>query len=91
MSHLLFDITDHIATLTFNQPEKRNAYSPEMAVKLTQYLRQCDRDPDVRVVIITGAGDSFCVGLDLNDVRERGEQGEPEDTCLLYTSDAADD
>ncbi len=51
-----------------------------MAVKLTQYLRQCDRDPDVRVVIITGAGDSFCVGLDLNDVRERGEQGEPEDT-----------
>ena len=44
-----------------------------MAVKLTQYLRQCDRDPDVRVVIITGAGDSFCVGLDLNDVRERGE------------------
>ena len=80
MSHLLFDITDHIATLTFNQPEKRNAYSPEMAVKLTQYLRQCDRDPDVRVVIITGAGDSFCVGLDLNDVRERGEQGEPEDT-----------
>ncbi|MEC8500092.1 MAG: enoyl-CoA hydratase/isomerase family protein [Pseudomonadota bacterium] len=80
MSHLLFDITDHIATLTFNQPEKRNAYSPEMAVKLTQYLRQCDRDPDVRVVIITGAGGSFCVGLDLNDVRERGEQGEPEDT-----------
>ena len=80
MSHLLFDITDHIATLTFNQPEKRNAYSPEMAVKLTQYLRQCDRDPDVRVVIITGAGDSFCVGLDLNDVRERGEKGEPEET-----------
>ena len=73
MSHLLFDITDHIATLTFNQPEKRNAYSPEMTFKLTQYLRQCDRDPDVRVVIITGAGDSFCVGLDLNDVRERGE------------------
>lgn len=73
MSHLLFDIQDHIATLTLNNPEQRNAYSPEMAVKLTQYLRQCDRNPDVRVVIITGAGDSFCVGLDLNDVRERGK------------------
>ncbi|MFT5210724.1 MAG: enoyl-CoA hydratase/carnithine racemase [Flavobacterium sp.] len=73
MSHLLFEKRDHIATLTFNQPEKRNAYSPEMAVKLTKYLRQCDKDPDVRVVIITGAGDSFCVGLDLNDVRERGQ------------------
>lgn len=80
MSHLLFDIKDHIATLTFNQPDKRNAYSPEMAVKLTQYLRECDNNPEVRVVIITGAGDAFCVGLDLNDVRERGEQGQDEDT-----------
>ena len=77
MTHLLLDIKDHIATLTLNNPEQRNAYSPEMAVKLTQYLRQCDRDPDVRVVIITGAGDSFCVGLDLNDVRERGEKERP--------------
>ena len=74
MSHLLFDIKDHIATLTFNQPDKRNAYSPEMAVKLTQYLRECDKNPEVRVVIITGAGDAFCVGLDLNDVRERGNK-----------------
>jgi enoyl-CoA hydratase/carnithine racemase len=80
MSHLLFDVKNHIATLTFNQPDKRNAYSPEMAVKLTQYLRVCDQNPDVRVVIITGAGDAFCVGLDLNDVRERGEQVQPEDT-----------
>ena len=80
MSHLLFDIEDHVATLTFNQPEKRNAYSPEMAVKLTQYLRDCDKNPEVRSVIITGAGDSFCVGLDLNDVRERGEQEAPKDT-----------
>ena len=80
MSHLLFDIKDHIATLTFNQPDKRNAYSPEMAVKLTQYLRECDKNPEVRVVIITGAGDAFCVGLDLNDVRERGEQGQDDET-----------
>ena len=80
MSHLLFDIKDHVATLTFNQPEKRNAYSPEMAVKLTQCLRDCDQDPDVRVVIITGKGDAFCVGLDLNDVRERGESDETPST-----------
>ena len=80
MSHLLFDVEDHIATLTFNQPEKRNAYSPEMAVKLTQYLRECDQNPDVRVVIITGAGDAFCVGLDMNDVRQRGEREAPSST-----------
>ena len=77
MSHLLLDVVDHVATITFNQPEKRNAYSPEMAVKLTQYLRDIDRDPNVRAVVITGAGDAFCVGLDLNDVRERNEDDSP--------------
>ncbi len=82
MSHLLLSKESHIATITFNRPEQRNAYTPEMAVKLTQYLRDCDADPDVRVVIITGAGDAFCVGLDMNDVRERGSR---EDT------DAAND
>lgn len=82
MSHLLLDKRDHVATITFNQPEKRNAYSPEMAVKLTQYLNDCDRDPDVRAVIITGAGDSFCVGLDLNDVRERSQDDSPKEDPL---------
>lgn len=80
MSQLLLEKEDHIATITFNRPEVRNAYSPEMAVKLTEYLRDCDRDPGVRAVIITGAGDAFCVGLDMNDVRERGESGEKPDT-----------
>ncbi|MEM9623993.1 MAG: enoyl-CoA hydratase/isomerase family protein, partial [Pseudomonadota bacterium] len=79
MSHLLLEKQNHIATISFNRPEQRNAYTPEMAVKLTQYLRDCDQDPDVRVVIITGVGDAFCVGLDMNDVRERGEREAPRD------------
>ena len=80
MSQLLFEREGHVAILSFNQPEKRNAYSPEMAVKLTQYLRECDADPDVRAVIITGKGEAFCVGLDMNDVRERGEGDAPKET-----------
>ena len=80
MDHLLLEKRNHIATITLNRPEQRNAYTPEMAVNLTRYLRECDADPEVRVVIITGAGDSFCVGLDMNDVRERGERAQPADT-----------
>lgn len=80
MDHLLLEKRNHIATITLNRPEQRNAYTPDMATKLTRYLRDCDTDPEVRVVIITGAGDSFCVGLDMNDVRERGENAEPVDT-----------
>lgn len=75
MEHILFEKSDHIATITFNRPEQRNAYTPQMAIKLTEYLRDCDKDPDVRVVIITGAGDAFCVGLDMNDVRDRNASG----------------
>ena len=80
MAHLLFEKRNHIATITFNRPEVRNAYSPEMALNLTRYLRECDADPEVRVVIITGAGKAFCVGLDMNDVRERGQKEKPKDT-----------
>jgi enoyl-CoA hydratase/carnithine racemase len=83
MSHLLLHKKNHIATITFNRPEKRNAYSPEMAVKLTEYLRDCDRDPDVRAVIITGTGDAFCVGLDMNDVKKRGEKPSSSETSDL--------
>ncbi len=75
MDHLLLEKSGHIATITFNRPEQRNAYTPQMAIKLTEYLRDCDKDPDVRVVIITGAGDAFCVGLDMNDVRDRNASG----------------
>ena len=77
MDHLLLEKANNVATITFNRPEQRNAYTPEMAQNLTRYLRDCDADPQVRVVIITGAGDAFCVGLDMNDVRERGESAEP--------------
>ena len=77
MAQILFDLQDHVATLTFNRPEQRNAYTPEMSNLLTEYLRRCDRDPEVRVVIITGAGTAFCVGLDMNDVRDSNASGTP--------------
>ena len=77
MDHLLLEKANNVATITFNRPEQRNAYTPEMAQNLTRYLRDCDADPQVRVVIITGAGNAFCVGLDMNDVRERGESADP--------------
>jgi len=79
MEQILFEKHDHIAWLTFNRPEKRNAYTPQMSNEMTEALRDCDDDPAVRVVIITGAGDSFCVGLDMNDVRDRTGSAEPDD------------
>ena len=64
--HLLFDVADNIATLTINREDRRNAISIEAIRLFLQYLDQAERDPEVRVVLITGAGNrAFCSGADL--------------------------
>ncbi|NIZ08106.1 enoyl-CoA hydratase/isomerase family protein [Pseudooceanicola sp. HF7] len=63
---LLFDKTDGIAVLTFNRPGARNAISPEVACRLADAFAEIAADPDLRAVILTGAGDrAFCSGGDL--------------------------
>jgi enoyl-CoA hydratase/carnithine racemase len=64
---VLYDVTDHVATLTLNRPLRRNAISTRMLVLLSEHFSAADHDPDVRVVILTGAGKGFCSGLDLKD------------------------
>lgn len=92
MEHILFEKEDHIARITLNRPEHRNAYTSTMSNEMSEALRMCDRDPQVRVVIITGAGDAFCVGLDMNDMRddnidefiERGDSGPTQRVMRTY-------
>ncbi len=55
-----------IATVTLNRPERKNALSLEMFEALTEAGEALSRDSAIRAVILTGAGDSFCAGLDLN-------------------------
>lgn len=63
---VLYDVADHIATITLNAPQRMNTISPAMLDALTERLLEADRDRDVRVIILTGAGDrAFCAGLDL--------------------------
>jgi enoyl-CoA hydratase/carnithine racemase len=56
-----------IATLTLNRPDRLNAISGPMLQALSERLIELDRDREVRVVILTGAGRGFCAGLDLRD------------------------
>ena len=55
----------HILTLTMNRPERLNAISGPMLAELSGQLHRANTDPDVRVVVLTGAGRGFCSGLDL--------------------------
>jgi enoyl-CoA hydratase len=62
---VLYDVTDNIATITLNRPEKRNALSRALWVELDELLIRADTDPDVRIIVLTGAGPSFCAGADI--------------------------
>ncbi|MCP3730047.1 enoyl-CoA hydratase [Sphingomonas sp. MG17] len=65
MSVLLKNLRNGALTLTLNRPDVRNACSAEMAFDLLDSLNQAAADPEVRAVVITGAGGSFCAGGDL--------------------------
>jgi enoyl-CoA hydratase/carnithine racemase len=62
---VLYEVSEHIATLTLNRPERMNTISGPMLSQLTDLLLKADRDPDVRCIILTGTGRAFCAGLDL--------------------------
>ncbi|MDX2045073.1 MAG: enoyl-CoA hydratase/isomerase family protein [Acidobacteriota bacterium] len=67
---LIIEQRGAVLLLTLDRPEKRNALHPELIAKLTASLEEAAGNADINVVIITGAGKSFCAGLDLNFVLE---------------------
>lgn len=65
-SPLLYAVEKHIATITFNRPHRMNAQTPEMKDGLYERLVEADADGDVRVIVLTGAGNAFCAGADVD-------------------------
>jgi enoyl-CoA hydratase len=72
-SPVLLEISERIATITLNRPEARNALSSEVLRLLPEALRTADADPEVRVIILTGADPAFCAGLDLKELGSSGQ------------------
>ncbi|HET91017.1 MAG TPA: enoyl-CoA hydratase [Chloroflexi bacterium] len=62
---VVYDLSDHVATITLNQPATLNALSYDVLVGLREAVDQVAADPDVRAVILTGAGRGFCSGANL--------------------------
>ncbi|WP_010581748.1 enoyl-CoA hydratase [Schlesneria paludicola] len=65
---ILYDVSERIATLTLNRPDRLNAWTPVMESEVFEALKQADCDPGVRVIILTGAGRGFCAGADLQSL-----------------------
>ena len=68
-----FTITDGVATLTLNRPEKRNALKREFLVELNNAVQQVADDRSLRVLVLKAEGDVFCAGMDRAQMQERAE------------------
>jgi enoyl-CoA hydratase/carnithine racemase len=74
---ILYSRRDGVGALVFNQPEKRNALSPDMALAAAEIIEDFERDSDVRVIVLSGAGDkAFVSGGDIS--RFESERATPE-------------
>lgn len=67
---LLASVEDGVATLTMNRPERRNALSSAMLTALGAQLLKFENDPDVAVIVLTGAGGAFCAGGDVKGMAD---------------------
>jgi enoyl-CoA hydratase/carnithine racemase len=76
MDELDYRVVDSVATITLNRPERKNAFTLEMVDRWAAALSEARSDPAVRVLVLTGAGDAFCSGIDLGR-RAAGESATP--------------
>lgn len=73
---LISPIEDNLATITLNRPQKKNALSIALRNEMTQALSAFAQDPDLKVVVITGAEDIFSAGFDLSEFQRAGGDDE---------------
>jgi len=66
--HFLYEKRGHVALCTFNRPEKKNALSIEMIVRMADAWHEADNDPEIRAIVLTGKGDTFFAGSDLKSM-----------------------
>ena len=71
-------VQDGVATVTLNRPEIHNAFDEALIAKLTETFVALDDDGDVRIVVLAGAGRSFCAGADLNWMKRMAAFGQDE-------------
>lgn len=75
MPALLTERQGHLLIITLNRPERQNAINGEMLVRLYDACVEADEDPDIRCIVLTGAGGNFCSGADLKEMAG-GHQGD---------------
>jgi enoyl-CoA hydratase/carnithine racemase len=71
-----YQVNGSVATITLDRPERHNAWTAEMGEQYFDHLEHAAADPDVRAIVVTGAGRSFCPGLDMGGLASVATAGE---------------
>ena len=95
---ILYEVSNRVATITLNRPDRLNAYNGVMADSIKCAMAEAANDPNVRTIVITGAGRGFCAGADMSILarqahasRYRSGQAELRDVDGKFTSSLGPD
>lgn len=72
---MLYSVTDRVALITVNDPDRRNAVTDAMSEQLRFAVERAESDPDVHAVVVTGAGKAFCAGANLSALGAAAGEG----------------
>jgi enoyl-CoA hydratase/carnithine racemase len=67
--HILYEVSEKIATITLNRPDRMNAWTPVMERDVRHAMETASADDNVRVIVLTGAGRAFCAGADMDALK----------------------
>jgi trans-feruloyl-CoA hydratase/vanillin synthase len=87
--NVLVEIVDGIAWVTLNRPEKRNAISPQLSAEMIATLDALEGNADVGVLVLTGAGNAYCAGMDLKEFFRATDTMTAEERAVFSRASAA--
>jgi len=73
---VIYEVRKQVAYITLNRPDKLNAFTEQLNKEIKQATQEAAKNPDVRAIVLTGAGRAFCSGEDLAGVTEQMDHGE---------------